>query len=211
MFSGLVRKIAKVTKLENSILTLHTDYHPNIGDSIAVNGVCLTVIKCLNDGFSLELSLHTQKIIAMERFKIGSSVHIEPALKASDRLDGHFVQGHIDGIGNIKDIKPIANQTEIIIQTTPQILSFCIPKGSISIDGISLTLGEIREETFKLVLIPHTLENTLFKEYRKGMRVNIETDMIVRSISHLLQKQNLFQKTHLAFDWKMIDGINLFY
>lgn len=187
MFSGLVREIATVRDLQNNILTLQAQYQPKIGDSIAVNGVCLTVISTNNNYFSLELSQETQKNIAIENYK--KYVHIEPALTLQDRLDGHIVQGHIDGIGEIASIKNNANQIEFIIQAPKNILLLCVPKGSISIDGISLTLTAIYKDSFKLVIIPHTYKNTLFHTYKIRQRVNIETDMFVRSIYHLLTRQ----------------------
>lgn len=187
MFSGLVREIAIVKNLQNNILTLQAQYQPKIGDSIAVNGACLTVISTNENYFSLELSQETQKNIAIENYK--KYVHIEPALTLQDRLDGHIIQGHIDGIGEIISIKNIVNQIEFIIQAPQNVLLLCIPKGSISIDGISLTLTAIYKDSFKLVIIPHTFENTLFHTYKVYQRVNIETDVFVRSMHHLLTRQ----------------------
>lgn len=110
MFSGLVREIAKIKRFQNNILYIQSPYKPQIGDSIAVNGACLTVIEITPDGFGVELSQHTQEKIAIENYR--DYVHIEPALLANSRLDGHFVQGHIDSIGIIKSITPNSNQTD---------------------------------------------------------------------------------------------------
>ncbi|PAF47638.1 riboflavin synthase subunit alpha [Helicobacter sp. 12S02232-10] len=206
MFSGLVREIAKVKKFQNNILYLHSPYRPQLGDSIAVNGVCLTVVQTNEDGFELELSEHTQKHIALENYK--NLVHIEPALKATSRLDGHFVQGHIDGIGTIKSISKKTNQTDFFIQTSKEILDLVIPQGSITIDGISLTVSEIFQEGFGLTIIPYTLKHTLFHTYKPQRRVNIETDVLVRSIAHLLKKRD--KKLDLC-SWKEIDSILLGY
>ncbi|MCE3036617.1 riboflavin synthase [Helicobacter sp. faydin-H20] len=196
MFSGLIREIAKVKKLKNNILELEASYEPEIGDSIAVNGVCLTVISKKNKTFSLEISKHTQEKIALENYH--ENVHIEPALQMISRLDGHLVQGHVDGIGVIQNIQKNKNQVEFFIKAPQNILRLCIPHGSITIDGISLTLAEISHEGFKLIIIPHTFENTLFKTYQKQRRVNIETDMLVRSIDALLSKKD--QKSWTNFD-----------
>ena len=204
MFSGLVREIAVVKGLKDNILTLQAKYRPKIGDSIAVNGACLTAIEILPDGFSLELSSHTQKLIALENYK--NRVHIEPALMLSDRLDGHIVQGHIDGVGEICSIRKHENQVEFIICAPLEILRFCIPKGSVCIDGISLTIAEVGKEDFKLVIIPHTFEHTLFHTYKPHRRVNIETDIFVRGIQHLMQKAESSK-----LDWEHFDKQTLGY
>ncbi|PAF54441.1 riboflavin synthase subunit alpha [Helicobacter sp. 13S00482-2] len=206
MFSGLVHEIAKVKKFQNNILYIQSPYKPTLGDSIAINGACLTVIKITSDGFGVELSKHTQEQIAMENYH--DLVHIEPALIANSRLDGHFVQGHIDSIGIITNIMPNANQTDFTIKVPKDTLNLIIPQGSISIDGISLTIAEVFEDCFKLTIIPYTIEHTLFKEYKINRRVNIETDILVRSIAHLLKKRDQNLKTS---SWKEIDSMLLGY
>ncbi|MDL0080804.1 riboflavin synthase [Helicobacter zhangjianzhongii] len=188
MFSGLVREIAKVRALENNILRLESTYTPQIGDSIAVNGMCLTVIALHSDGFSLEISKHSAQSVAMENYT--KCVHIEPALRADSRLDGHFVQGHIDSIGTVTAINPHANQTLFTIAADEPTLQLAIPQGSITIDGISLTISSVQRDSFTLTLIPHTMQNTLFASYRVGRRVNIETDVLVRSVAHILAKMS---------------------
>lgn len=189
MFSGLVREIAKVKEYQNNILSIESAYTPSIGDSIAVNGMCLTVIETQKWGFKLEISAHSAKKVAIENYK--GMVHIEPALRADSRLDGHFVQGHIDYIGEIVAITPQSNQTLLTIKPPKHALALIIPQGSITIDGISLTIASVTSENFSLTIIPHTMQNTLFHTYKVGRRVNIETDVIVRSIAHVLQKQGL--------------------
>lgn len=206
LFSGLIQEIARVKNFRNDILNLQTPYKPKIGDSIAVNGACLTVVDIQNDGFGLELSKHTQESIALENYQ--DLVHIEPALLATSRFDGHFVQGHIDGIGIISNIKTRANQTDFFITSSKDIINLCIPKGSITIDGISLTISETLKDSFKLTIIPHTLKHTLFHTYKVGRRVNIETDILVRSVAFFLKKND--QKTQNN-TWKEIDSILLGY
>ncbi|MDO7253185.1 riboflavin synthase [Helicobacter cappadocius] len=206
MFSGLVREIAKVKKFQNNILYIQTPYKPKLGDSIAVNGACLTVVTITSDGFGVELSKHTQKCVAMENYH--DLVHIEPALLANSRLDGHFVQGHIDSIGTIVNIIPNANQTDFIIKAPKDTLNLIIPQGSITVDGISLTISEVFEDSFKLTIIPYTIKHTLIKNYKVNRRVNIETDILVRSIAHLLKKRDKNLKSN---SWKEIDSILLGY
>ena len=178
MFNGLIRELAKVKSFNNNILTLKSKYIPNIGDSIAVNGVCLTAVKIFNDGFSVELSPETQSKIAIENYK--NLVHIEPAMRLSDRIDGHLLQGHIDCLGEILEIKNNKNSYEVVIKIPTEFMKFVINKGSIAIDGVSLTVNDVWSDRFRLTIIPHTFENTLFKTYKIHQRVNIETDMFAR-------------------------------
>lgn len=206
MFSGLVREIAKIKRFQNNILYIQSPYKPQIGDSIAVNGACLTVIEITPDGFGVELSQHTQEKIAIENYR--DYVHIEPALLANSRLDGHFVQGHIDSIGIIKSITPNSNQTDFIIKAPKDAINLIIPQGSITIDGISLTIADVFEDSFKLTIIPYTISHTLLKDYKINQRVNIETDVLVRSIAHLLKKRDKDLKSN---SWKEIDSILLGY
>ncbi|WP_297599770.1 riboflavin synthase [Helicobacter sp. UBA3407] len=203
MFTGLVREFGKVKSLQNATLTLLAKHKPQIGDSIAVNGVCLTTIQILDKGFMLELSEETQQHIALETYT--DWVHIEPAMRLSDRLDGHLVQGHIDGIGEIAKIESNRIGTDFFIRTTPEILALCAPKGSIAVNGISLTINEILENTLRLTIIPHTLHSTLFKTYKVGMRVNIETDCLARLVRHFLQSPQ--EKPNPKLSWEAVDRI----
>ena len=180
MFNGLIREIAKVKNFNNNILTLHSNYIPQIGDSVAVNGVCLTAVKIFKDGFSVELSPETRSKIAIENYK--KLVHIEPAMRLSDRIDGHLVQGHIDCIGEILEIKNNKNSYDVVIKIPIEFMKFVINKGSIAIDGVSLTINDVWSDRFRLTIIPHTFENTLFKTYKIHQRVNVETDMFARYV-----------------------------
>ncbi len=190
--------MATVTGFSNNYLTLKSTYTPGIGDSIAINGTCLTVVKTTPDTFTVELSPETQKTIAMENLK--GKVHMEPAMQLSDRLEGHIVQGHIDTIGEITKITKLTNATDFYIKIPKTYMKYIIPKGSIAVDGISLTINEVYEESFRLTIIPHTLQNTLFSTYKIGSRVNIETDMFARYLYHMFAKEK-------KVSWEMIDSI----
>ena len=187
MFNGLIRETAKIKSFSNNKLRIIVKYKPQIGDSIAINGVCLTATKIYPDGFEVELSPETQKIVPLENYQAGKEVHIEPALRFGDRIDGHLIQGHVDAIGEILEIKKNANSYDVIIKTDPKIMKYIAPKGSIAIDGVSLTVNEVFTDRFRLTIIPHTFENTLFKTYRLHQKVNIETDMFARYIYHMLK------------------------
>ena len=188
MFTGLIRELAKVESFSNNILTLKSNYKPKIGDSIAVNGACLTVIKISNNSFSVELSPESTSLLALENYK--NEVHIEPAMQMGDRFEGHIVQGHVDCVGSIKKIDKSGNSTDFYISLPKEFIKYVIPKGSITIDGVSLTVNEVFENSFRLTIIPHTIENTLFKTYKIGSKVNIETDMFARYVYNMFKKDN---------------------
>jgi riboflavin synthase len=188
VFNGLIREIGKIKSFNNNKLRIISTYKPQIGDSVAINGVCLTVTKTYSDGFEVELSPETQKIVPIENYTAGKYVHIEPALRFGDRIDGHLIQGHVDAIGEILEIKKNKNSYDVIIKTDPSIIKYIAPKGSIAIDGVSLTVNEVFSDRFRLTIIPHTFENTLFKYYKVHQKVNIETDMFARYIYHMFKK-----------------------
>lgn len=194
MFTGLIREIAHVKSLAGSTLSVRAKHKAKLGDSIAINGACLTVISVASDGFSVELSPESQKHLAMENYK--GEVHIEPAMMMGDRFEGHVVQGHVDAIGVVESIKNNGNSFDVFIKIEKKFIPYIIPKGSITVDGVSLTVNEVFEESFRLTIIPHTMRETLFKDYKKGSRVNIETDMFARYVAHILAHK----KSTLSWD-----------
>lgn len=195
--------MATVKSLANNTLTLQASYKPKMGDSIAINGVCLSVTALSNDGFSVELSPETQSHIALDQLK--GKVHMEPAMMMGDRFEGHIVQGHVDTIGTITQIKNNGNSYDVFVEIDPKQIAYIVPKGSITIDGVSLTVNEVFESSFRLTIIPLTMKETLFGSYKRGSRVNIETDMFARYIEHIMRhKQG-------ALDWKTVDQISALY
>ncbi len=198
MFTGLIREMAEVEEFRGNFLTLKSEYKPNIGDSIAVNGVCLTVVKQNGNTFTVEISPETKNTIALENLK--DKVHMEPAMKLSDRLEGHIVQGHVDTIGTIVKIEKLSNATDYHIKIAKKFIKYIIPKGSVAIDGISLTVNDVNNDEFRLTIIPHTLKNTLFRTYKVNTRVNIETDMFARYLYHMFSKEK-------TLSWYQIDSI----
>ena len=198
MFTGLIREMAEVINFANNILTLKADYSPKVGDSIAINGACLTAIEISDDTFSVELSPESQKTLTMENYT--GFVHIEPAMMMGDRFEGHIVQGHVDCIGEILDIRANGNSTDYFIKIPKEYLKFVIQKGSITIDGISLTVNDVLtpSNSFRLTIIPHTIENTLFKNYQVNSKVNIETDMFARYVDNILNQRE--ESDELSWD-----------
>jgi len=206
MFTGLIREIATVKSYRNNVLTIQSKHHAKLGDSIAVNGVCLTVIKVNPDGFDLELADETRSII--DESKLKGKVHIEPAMQMNDRFEGHIVQGHVDAVGEVVQITKRENGTDFIIQVDPKQIAYIVPKGSITIDGISLTVNNVYDDRFRLTIIPHTLEHTLIKHYTIGTKVNIETDMFARYIEHILSHRSDKKK---SLGWDEIDQMTMSY
>lgn len=206
MFTGLIREIAHVKSFVGSTLRVASKHKAKLGDSIAINGACLSVVELFSDGFSVELSPESQKYLALENYK--DEVHIEPAMMMGDRFEGHVVQGHIDAIGVIDQIKNNGNSYDVTIQIEKKFIPYIVPKGSITIDGVSLTVNDVYEESFRLTIIPITMKETLFRSYKKGSRVNIETDMFARYIAHILKHQI---QTKNSLSWDEIDSISARY
>ena len=193
MFTGLIREMAKVVSFQNNYLTLKAKYQPKIGDSIAINGACLTVVEITSNTFSVELSPESVKILAMENYK--DEVHIEPAMMMGDRFEGHIVQGHVDCLGTIKSIKSNGNSTDFFISLPNEYLKFIIPKGSVTIDGVSLTVNKTQDTKdaclVDINIIPHTLENTTLGKLKQGDAVNLEVDLIARYVARMLSKSTI--------------------
>lgn len=210
MFSGLIKNIGNVRKFRDEIITIQSNLKPDIGASIAVNGACLTIINFKDREFDALLSKETRDLIAIEN--LNGKVHLEEALSLSDKLDGHIVQGHIDCVGIIEKIQKQENGFDFIINFDPKYKPLIIPKGSIAIDGISLTINEVFDNSFRITIIPHTFYKTLFSTYQSKRRVNIETDIIAKSLYHMLKSmdfdtKNLNRNNKKSIDYKMIDSI----
>jgi len=192
MFTGIVegigkiKKISKATKNRSAIqMTVDLGKHGKglkTGQSVALNGVCLTVIKLSKTECTFEMIEETTKKTDLGNLKPGGIVNLERSLKAGDRLEGHFVLGHVDGVGIIKKIQKKPKEVEVWFEV-PKILSkYVVKKGSIAIDGISLTVVDIKNNLASVCLIPHTIEVTNFKTKKIGDKVNIETDILGKYI-----------------------------
>ena len=206
MFTGLIRELAVVESFNNSTLTLKAKHKPKIGDSIAVNGACLTVIDIYDNYFSVELSPESESYLALENYRVGNDMHIEPAMMMGDRFEGHIVQGHIDAVGTIQNIVDNGNSFDYIISIDKKNMKYIVPKGSVTIDGVSLTVNDKNSDNFRLTIIPHTVKNTLFKRYKIGDRVNIETDMFARYVESIFSNRD-----NSKVNWEDIDNIIMSY
>lgn len=195
MFTGLVETLGTVTSVRNAgngirlSLKPLSDFEQQIGDSISVNGVCLTVTT--NDGdISFDVSPETMRSTDLGELKPGSRVNLERALRLSDRLGGHIVTGHVDGVGKIIDRKKAGEYTFYKFDAPPEVLKYIVKKGSVAIDGISLTVIECDNRSFSVAIIPHTLVETNIGEKKAGDRVNLEADIIGKYVEKFLGRKD---------------------
>ena len=194
MFTGIVEAIGKVqnVKYHSKDITITMDAagldlsDVKIGDSIAHNGVCLTVTQLYKTGFDVDLSMETLKRSGFADIKIGFPINLEKAMQMNDRFGGHIVSGHVDGVGVITSITALGSAVEYWIKAPAELAKYIAKKGSITVDGISLTTNEIDGANFKLTIIPHTIAQTIMREYNVGTKVNLEVDVIARYLERLM-------------------------
>ena len=193
MFTGIVKNLGQVQQIEFSGLLAKLTLESNLdasdvalGDSIAINGVCLTVTKIF-PYLCFDLGVETLEKTTLSSLRPTQMVHFEKAMRFSDRLGGHLVQGHVDGIGIIVLRETMGDSLRLGIACHPNLLRLCVYKGSICIDGISLTINNVNETGFEAGLIPHTLQNTCLAKLQVGDRVNIENDLIGKYVGQLFQ------------------------
>lgn len=183
---GKVKKITKATKNRSAIqMVVDLGKHGRglkIGQSVALNGVCLTVTKLSKTGSTFEMIEETTKKTDLGNLKVGGIVNIERSLKAGDRLEGHFVLGHVDGVGIIKKIEKKPKEVQVWFEVPKSLSKYVVKKGSIAMDGISLTVVDVKKNLASVCLIPHTIEVTNFKTKNIGDKVNIETDILGKYI-----------------------------
>ena len=192
MFSGIIEKLAQVHEFEvsndKSYIALaidNSDLLLKIGDSVAVNGVCLTIAKIENHLFYYDLSPETLSLTSLKDLSVNDSVNIEYPLTLNKFISGHITTGHVDSIGIIKSLQKIIDSWEVVVEVKSDILKYIIHKGSITIDGVSLTVNKLDNNLVYLMIIPHTFENTIFKNYKIGQKVNIEVDYITKHLEQL--------------------------
>ncbi|AOT71654.1 riboflavin synthase [Geosporobacter ferrireducens] len=193
MFTGLIEEVGTVQSIlkgtKSAKIVIHAKKvleQVQLGDSIAVNGVCLTVTDFTSYSFAVDVMAETMRRTNLANLTSSSKVNLERALRLGDRLGGHWVSGHIDGIGIIRDFKQEDNAVWVSISAPPEILKYIIEKGSIAIDGISLTVAYVDESIFKVSIIPHTKDVTTLLTKSSGDAVNLEGDMIGKYIERFL-------------------------
>jgi riboflavin synthase len=195
MFTGIIENTGKVSRIEHrgqeKRLTLELPPHLTelqLGDSININGVCLTVVQKNEQRIELDLSLETLQKTALRELKEGDQVNLERALRLSDRLGGHIVTGHVDGIGEIVEKKEERDFLRLSIRVPESVSRYVVQKGSIAIDGISLTVNEYQEGEIQVTLIPYTIKKTTLVQKRVGDRVNLEGDILGKYVENFLNR-----------------------
>ena len=206
MFTGIIEETGKILNLNTSTtqgkITIQCEKileETKLGDSIAVNGVCLTVVEILPNKFVADVSPETLKLTNLENLRIGNIVNLERAMKADGRFGGHIVSGHIDGRGKFISCEKNGNFYELNIELTPDLAKYTIKKGSIAINGISLTIAGVNKNSINIALIPHTHEHTNLKELKNGDIVNIEVDMFAKYIEKFLSTSDNKSRISLEF------------
>ncbi|MBF0218160.1 MAG: riboflavin synthase [Gammaproteobacteria bacterium] len=206
MFTGIIECVGKVSAITptgpDSRLTIdaatldRSDLR--LGDSVAVNGVCLTVTALTNRGFSADISRESLSLTTHGALKPGDRVNLEKALTLQSRLGGHLVSGHVDGIGRVTTLEQVGFSQRIEIEAPSALLRYIAAKGSIAVDGISLTVNRLQGARFELNIIPHTLAGTTLDSLRVGMMVNLEVDQIARYVERLMQGEGAGHRDALS-------------
>jgi riboflavin synthase len=194
MFTGIIEGLGTIGAIrpagQGKRLTIEADYaldQTKIGDSIAVNGACLTVVKISGSTFEVDLSPETLSTSTFDKAKQGDRLNLERAMRLSDRIDGHLVLGHVDGIGIIEQQQKLGNAIGVSIAVPAAVSRYMIHKGSVAVDGISLTINALTPKSFTVSIIPHTGRLTTIGMKQKGQPVNIETDMIGKYVERFVQ------------------------
>lgn len=194
MFTGIIQAIGEVRSMEQGAGDLRLRVNTGkldladveLGDSIAVNGVCLTAVDLPGDGFVADVSNETLSLTSLGDLKTGSPVNLEKALTLQTRLGGHLVSGHVDGLGEVIDRHDDARSVRFRVRTPRELARYIAHKGSITVDGTSLTVNAVDGDIFELNIVPHTLQETIMSGYRSGTRVNLEVDLLARYLERLL-------------------------
>ena len=193
MFTGLIESVCKVVSavgtaggIRLAVDLGRTGETVESGDSIAINGTCLTIASIRGTVAEFDVSAETLSKTTLGNLKIGSPVNVERAMQVTDKFGGHFVQGHIDAVGKVKKIEKKGEFRIYAFEDDKEFSDYIIPKGSIAVDGVSLTIADVKDNNFTVAIIPATFENTIFKNYKVGDSVNIETDIICRIVKKQL-------------------------
>ncbi|PCJ48726.1 MAG: riboflavin synthase [Gammaproteobacteria bacterium] len=206
MFTGIIEATGKITSLESkqgdSLIEISVNdldmSDVKLGDSIAVNGVCLTVIRFTDSNFTADVSAETLSRSCFKHCKVGDVVNLEKALLATSRLGGHLVSGHVDGIGEVMKRFQDARSWCFVIKAPDEIAHYIAEKGSITIDGVSLTVNSVSGSEFDVNIVPHTLESTSMDQFNVSTRVNLEVDLIARYLERLINKDSTSSTSNSA-------------
>lgn len=195
MFTGIVEAVGTLTAItpKGEDISISVDAGTldmsdvKLGDSIATNGVCLTVVAFDDHSYSADLSLETLKKSGFAHYKVGDKVNLEKAMLPTTRFGGHIVSGHIDGVGEIVERNAVGRAIEFWVAIPAELSRYIAEKGSVTVDGISLTVNDLRKNAFKLTIVPHTSQETTIDQFQVGRKVNLEVDVMARYLERLLQ------------------------
>ncbi|NGZ95651.1 MAG: riboflavin synthase [Nitrospira sp. WS110] len=207
MFTGIIEEMGAITVLKKSLTgakltilasTVMTDL--KIGDSVSVNGICLTVVSRTERDFSVEVSPETLSVTTLGSYPVGMPVNLERAMRLNERIGGHLVAGHVDGVGVIRSRQQDANAIMLAIEAPQNILRYCVVKGSITVDGVSLTINDLNEKGVSVAIIPHTAKVTTLGLKQVSDSVNLESDLIGKYVERLLQERGQLPKSTINID-----------
>ena len=195
MFTGIVRELGVVEAVEGGAegVSLRVRAHATaptcaVGDSVAIDGVCLTVSSLAADVLAFHAVPETLSRTSLGRLRAGDEVNVEPALRAGEPLGGHIVQGHVDGVGRVQSVEAEGEGLRVIVEAPPEILRYCVEKGSVTVEGVSLTLAELHDDSFGVALVPHTIAATTLSSLVPGRPVNLEVDVLAKYVERLLAR-----------------------
>lgn len=189
MFTGIVRELGTVVVFDGSRLVVaapETSAGAAVGDSVAVSGACLTVVEAAEGRLAFDVVPETLSRTSLGGLEPGGSVNIEPSLRVGDQLGGHVVQGHVDAVGRVRSVVPEGDGRRLWVDSPEGIVRYCIEKGSIAVDGVSLTVAAFDDDGFEVALIPHTLEVTTLGRLEAGDEVNLEADILGKVVERLV-------------------------
>ena len=193
VFTGIVRERGRLAAVEGgperlrlSVEAPQTAERTSAGDSVAINGCCLTAVSVADGCIAFDAVPETLRRTSLARLRPGAEVNVEPALRAGDPLGGHYVQGHVDGVGRILDSRPEGDGLRVWVEAPPEVLRYCVIKGSIAVEGVSLTIAEVDGDAFVVALVPHTLAETTLGSLESGAEVNLEADVLAKYVEKLV-------------------------
>jgi riboflavin synthase len=184
VFTGIVRDLGRVLSFDGSRLVVETSVEAAPGDSVAIDGICLTAVSHAPGQLTFDVVPET--LGRVKRF--GREVNVEPALRAGEPLGGHYLQGHVDGVGHVQSVEAEGEGLRVFVSAPADVLRYCVEKGSIAVDGVSLTVAELSEDAFAVALVPHTLAATTLADLRPGQAVNLEADVLAKYVERLLRR-----------------------
>jgi riboflavin synthase len=186
MFTGLVREVGRVASFEDGRLRIESQLAAAIGDSVSINGCCLTVVDGDRRTLAFDAVQETLARTTLGRLEPGAGVNLEPALRAGEPLGGHYVQGHVDGVGSVRSVEWEGDGKRVWFDPPGEVLRYCVEKGSVTVDGVSLTVAELDENGFAVALVPHTLSVTTLGALEPGNEVNLEADVLAKYVERLV-------------------------